>query len=427
MVMGRMRAAAAALAVAAAGIGTASCGDEPVAGGSDAATDAGTAADGAKIAETTIGCPAGSTGCHQGERWVCNEKGTGFVAQPCATGTTCLDGQCVECSATQACAAGLACVAGKCQSTPLAVLTQALPPALVGIAYKAALEASGGTLPYAWTLSQGKLLEGLTLATSGVLDGSAKATGSHSFQVQVEDAQKQKATAVLVLDVKDGGLVVTTTSPLKAAVEGEPYKVTLAAQGGTPPYFWGIVKGQLPTGLALGSDGSLAGTATSDAPQTFDVKVLDNSAPTLTATKTFDLPVKLAPLQVVGAQELNLFIAKVIVLPLIIVVDKVPVPYTAKLEAKGGKKPYTWQEVPLPGAVKNFLPKSGLPQGLTVTKDGAVSGSVTDASLVLEFKVPLSQLTLKGFFFSAEVKDSQASPQAKTALFIIPTVPVGGP
>ena len=58
--------------------------------------------------------------------------------------------------------------------------------------------------------------------------------------------------------------------------------------------------------------------------------------------------------------------------------------------------------------------------------NGTLSGSVTDASLVFELKVPLSQLTLKGFFFAAQVSDSQGKPQTKTALFIIPTVPVGG-
>ena len=79
----------------------------------------------------------------------------------------------------------------------------------------------------------------------------------------------------------------------------------------------------------------------------------------------------------------------------------------------------------MPSIVKNFLPKSGIPTGLTLAKDGTLGGAVSDASLVFELKVPLSQITLKGFFFAAQVSDSQSKPATQQALFIIPTVPVG--
>jgi hypothetical protein len=399
------------------------CSDDPVSGAADASANS---FDGQQNdAKVTTGCPPGFSGCQGGERWVCNDQGTGFAKQPCPEKTSCNEGQCVQCHAALPCAAGQMCEAGQCKVAPLAVVTTALPPALVGVAYPAKLEAQGGEPPYAWSGSQGALPPGLQLAATGTFDGQAKAAGSFSFQATVEDAKKSKVSVVLALDVKDGGLVVSTTSPLKAAVEGEPYSVQLQAQGGTAPHFWGVVQGKLPAGLVLGSDGTIAGTTTSDTGSTFDVKVLDNGMPTLTASKTLELPVKLAPLQIVGGQEVNLFITKLVVLPLIVVVDKVPVPYNAKLQAKGGKKPYEWQEVPLPGAVKSFLPNAGIPKGLTLAKDGTLSGSVTDASLVIEFKVPLSQLTLKGFFFAAEVRDSQSKPATKQAIFIIPTVPVG--
>lgn len=411
----------------------AGCAEEPVTG-----EDAGKAADGGAAdqlssidgsptdAAVTAGCPPKFAGCSGASRWICDDQGHGFVEAPCASGLHCDQGACVQCSAAQPCAGESICQAGKCVAEPLEIVTTSLPPALVGKPLAASLQAQGGSKPYSWQLSQGALPAGLSLASDGSFAGAATAPGSFSFAVRVEDSQKQQKEKILTLEVKDGGLVITTTSPLKPATEGEPYTLTLAAQGGTPPYFWGLVGGKLPAGLSLGSDGSLQGTPTSDATATFDIKVFDNSPSPLTATKSFELPIKLAPLEIIGSQELNLFITKIIVLPLIIVVDKVPVPYSAQLEAKGGKKPYTWSETALPAAVKGFLPKSGLPQGLKLAANGSVSGSVTDASLVFELKVPLSQIVLKGFFFAAQVQDSQSKPQSKTALFIIPTVPVGG-
>ncbi len=394
----------------------------------NANNDAGSSFDGqATDAAVKAGCPPGSAGCKGGVRWICNDQGTGFVESPCAGQLLCSDGQCVQCTADAPCAGGLACLQGKCQTSPLQVVSSALPSGLVGTPYKAELEGKGGTQPYTWSVVQGSLPAGLTLQGPGVIDGTPQAAGAFAFGVQVLDKDGGKATANLALDIKAGGLVVTSTSPLKAATDGEPYTLALAAQGGKPPYFWGITTGKLPAGLSLGSDGTISGTPQGDGDYPFDVKVFDNGDAPLVASKSLVLPVKLAPLDIVGDQSLNLILTKVIVLPLIIVVDKIPVPYNAKLQAKGGKKPYVWSETPLPGVVKNFLPNAGLPNGLSLAKDGTLSGAVTDASQVLEFKVPLSQLTLKGFFFAAQVQDSQAKPQTKQAIFIIPTVPVGAP
>ena len=415
--------------LASVGLVAIACSDEAVSGDKSAAAKADSSSfDGQTVdAAVTTGCPKGFAGCKNGARWVCNDQGTGFVESPCPAKLQCSEGQCVACTADNQCPAGVLCVQGNCQVAPLAIVTTALPTGLANKPYKAALEAKGGEQPYAWSVSQGALPAGLNLTADGAIDGAAKAAGSYSFQVTVQDKPGSKASQILALEIKEGGLVVTSTSPLKAATDGEPYGNTLTAQGGTAPYFWGITTGKLPTGVTLGSDGTLNGIPQGDGDYPFDVKVFDNGDVPLVATKSLVLPVKLAPLEIIGSQEINLFITKVIVLPLIIVVDKVPVPYNTKLTAKGGKKPYKWGEIPLPGLIKGFLPGSGIPKGLTLATDGTLSGAVTDASQVLELKVPLSQIVLKGFFFSAEVSDSQSKPQSRQAIFIIPTVPVGGP
>jgi hypothetical protein len=370
-------------------------------------------------------CPPKLAGCFGKERFVCNEAGTAFVKTVCDPGKFCENGECVECVADSDCKPGNSCKSGACVVTPLTVTTTELPPGLVGQPYSATLAATGGVPPLQWSLAQGALPAGILLDASGKLAGSATVQGVASVQVQVQDAQGAKATAILVLEIKDAGLVITTTT-LKPVTEGKAMApVQLTAQGGKTPYFWGIISGKLPQGVTLDSAGNLSGTPTEDGDFPFDVKVLDNGSPTLTATRSFTLTVKLAPLEIIGKQEINLLITKIIVLPLIVVVDKVPVPYSTKLEAQGGKKPYHWKEQPLPGFVSSFIPKSGLPKGLTLADDGTVSGAVTDASLVVDVQVPLTQISLKGFFFAAQVTDSLSPAQTKTALYIVPTVPVG--
>ena len=63
----------------------------------------------------------------------------------------------------------------------LAVSTTALSPATRNTAYSATFTATGGTAPYAWSLTDGQLPPGLALATGGSLSGSPTAIGSYRF------------------------------------------------------------------------------------------------------------------------------------------------------------------------------------------------------------------------------------------------------
>jgi hypothetical protein len=80
----------------------------------------------------------------------------------------------------------------------LHVVTKALSPssATIGKHYTAAaLKATGGTTPYTWKVTTGKLPKGLTLnATTGVISGTVKksatapAPGPYPFTVTVTDS-----------------------------------------------------------------------------------------------------------------------------------------------------------------------------------------------------------------------------------------------
>ncbi|MDQ3070904.1 MAG: IPTL-CTERM sorting domain-containing protein [Acidobacteriota bacterium] len=72
---------------------------------------------------------------------------------------------------------------------PAIALTPAtLPNATQGVAFSQTLSASGGTAPYAFTVSSGILPAGLTLTSAGVLAGTPTVAGSASFSIRATDA-----------------------------------------------------------------------------------------------------------------------------------------------------------------------------------------------------------------------------------------------
>jgi large repetitive protein len=68
------------------------------------------------------------------------------------------------------------------------IQTGILPPGEPGEAYTAQLEAVGGTGAYSWSVIEGALPAGLTLAASGTISGTPTALGSATFTVRVTDA-----------------------------------------------------------------------------------------------------------------------------------------------------------------------------------------------------------------------------------------------
>lgn len=85
-------------------------------------------------------------------------------------------------------------------------------------------------------------------------------------------------------------LTISTASPLTNASLGVAYSQTLAATGGTTPYFlWQVTSGSLPTGILLSSSGALGGVPTATGSSTFTVQVFDDQL--VTTTKEFTLNV----------------------------------------------------------------------------------------------------------------------------------------
>jgi large repetitive protein len=178
-------------------------------------------------------------------------------------------------------------------------------------------------------------------------------------------------------------LQVTTTS-LPGAGNGVDYDVQLTAAGGTAPYTW-TESGSLPPGFHLLTDGELQGSYAqlTSVTSTFTVQVTDSGSPAQTATQQLTLTAYGPPTITTSA------------LP-----DATAgVAYSAQLMESDGDPPITWK-----------LNGGPLPPGLTLSADGVVSGTPTEAGT---------------FAFVPGVVDSASIPDAKqVTLTVNPAAPL---
>jgi hypothetical protein len=175
------------------------------------------------------------------------------------------------------------------------IVTASLPDAVVGVAYKAKLEASGGKPPYHWSLQTPGIPEGLVLdPASGEISGRPLTAATAHFTVGVEDSSRppQSATRLLTLRVANPLALLTTSLPPGGL--GAPYDARLQVGGGIAPYKWQIVRGTLPSGLLLNRDsGVISGTAANQGDFIFTVRVTDAASPPQSQTR--DLRVVIPP------------------------------------------------------------------------------------------------------------------------------------
>jgi hypothetical protein len=85
--------------------------------------------------------------------------------------------------------------------SPLQVMTSDLSPGYAGVAYSQQLSATNGLAPYTWSLVNGSLPSGLTLAAGGLISGTPATNGTFNFTVQAGDAVSEIATQPLSLQI----------------------------------------------------------------------------------------------------------------------------------------------------------------------------------------------------------------------------------
>ncbi len=239
---------------------------------------------------------------------------------------------------------------------PLTITTTSLPSATVNYNYSTTVGASGGVMPYTWSLSSGALPLGLNLdPASGVISGTPTMSGDSSFNVQVTDAELPAMASVRVLDIDVSSSIQplsVVTASLPAGTQNAGYNTMLAATGGITPYTWSISSGSLPAGLQLKtSTGAITGTPAGAGVSNFTVQVVDSEGPPITASRALSLTIDAA-------------------VPLSIMTTSLPAgtagtAYSAPITAIGGVYPYTWSVISgtLPGGL-NLNPSTGVISGM---------------------------------------------------------------
>lgn len=228
---------------------------------------------------------------------------------------------------------------------------------------------TGGTTPYAWSVSPplpaALGLNPLTGAIAGTPSASQSSANYTITGTDANGAQVSQAFALLINAALTTTQAVATVGPLSAgtAIVGSVTPVTAA--GGTTPYTFAVTPA-LPTGLSLNpATGAITGTPASAASTaTYTVTATDSVG--ATSAKTFSLTVNgpLAATQAIASKSITATTA---------VVGFTPV------TAGGGTTPYAFSVAP------------ALPAGLSLsTSSGAITGTATTASAAATYTVTIT-------------------------------------
>lgn len=236
---------------------------------------------------------------------------------------------------------------------PLSISTSSLDDGYQGRIYNRRLSATGGITPYSWSIISGSLPDGLALnSVTGVITGKPNTTGCSTVTFQVRDASNTTASKTITLNVKTPFEIKTTT--LADGYAATTYSQTLEAAGGQVPYSWSIASGSLPTGIILDSaTGTISGTMPStigNSNVTIQVKDGNNSV----VTKSFSIST--LPLPQIQTNALP--------------DGYVSIAFSQPIATSGGKMPYTYS-----------LASGALPEGLTLSDSGVISGVPTTAGI----------------------------------------------
>jgi len=231
----------------------------------------------------------------------------------------------------------------------LSITTTSSLQATQGQSFSATFNASGGTSPYSFSAIG--LPGWASISSGGTVSGtpSRGSAGGSTFTVVASDVAGHTSSAPFTLTVlaPNGGLTITTPSPLPMAGVGNYYQSTLGATGGAPPYRWS--GSGIQDGLTLSSAGLLSGTPSTAGDDTITAQVTDSHGNV--AFQALGLRVTSAALRIVTPSPLA--------------AGEVSVAYSVAFQSDGGARPLAWSA------------SSPLPAGLTFDAAGLLSGTPT--------------------------------------------------
>src|ERR1017187_3100827 len=165
-----------------------------------------------------------------------------------------------------------------------------LPSGIVGVAYAGYVFANGGTSPYTFSLGSGNLPDGLALASTGIVWGTPNTPGQFSFSLVATDSAGATASGGFGITIQPAPLNITG-GPTTSVSTGAPIAITFTATGGVGPYRC-TPSGTLPPGTTF-ANCVLSGTPTTAGAFTFHVTIVDSTGATF--TKDVTITVVLAP------------------------------------------------------------------------------------------------------------------------------------
>ena len=165
------------------------------------------------------------------------------------------------------------------------IKTTSLPPAEAGVSYSCQIEVYGTKKGNTWSMTEGRIPEGLSLDEStGLISGTPKFGGGAGLTIRVSNKYhywEQEFTIQIHLPVS-----IDTESLPKGEVDME-YSYILEVFGDTNRYTWTVTDGSLPDGLELReTSGRILGTPTIAGTYNFTIQVDDGFN---TATKDLSI------------------------------------------------------------------------------------------------------------------------------------------
>ncbi len=267
---------------------------------------------------------------------------------------------------------------GELVFSPPEITTEELPPGYHDMDYLTWLGAREGMGKYRWSFGEGDRPGGLQLdPNSGKLWGrpqlssEAGKVNQHKFTLICEtvsenDPNKEKrderSYELTVYREKPVNLLplrIITDDNLPAAYRNQSYPMTMAAEGGQPPYSWSLAQGTLPERLTISREGRFIGSPARLGEYQFEIVVSTvrgeraSGRFALTVSEIYPPP---RPLKVV-TDEMVAAVAER--------------DYTFYGAAEGGRSPYRWSpQGNLPGWLKPHAGSSGFKGAPTLSDIG---------------------------------------------------------